>query len=143
MKLKLLIDTNVLLDLIAKSRPEHHAAKRLFEIAAESDDVELLACVSSLKDVFYVYQRHYGSAEDAWTAVEVLSRIAQPIPLDPEALDIALKKVEPDFEDALVAACAKCAGCAAIVSRDVKAFTGGFMDKMPPAEAVAAIETLI
>lgn len=142
MKLRLLIDTNVLLDLVAKERPEHSIAKMLFETAIQNDMVELSACISSLKDVFYVYQRHYGSSEDAWTVVETLSRIVNPIPLNHEMLDLALERVEPDFEDALIAACAKRAGCDAVVSRDAKAFMKGFVRKIPPIKAIKAIETL-
>lgn len=139
MKHRLLVDTNVLLDLVAKQRPEHSKAKELFAAAVGGDGAELFVCVSSLKDVFYVYERHYGSVESAWGAVEALSRIVEPVPLNTEMLSVALERIEPDFEDALIASCARCVGADAVVSRDATAFVNGTVRKMTPAEALEAI----
>lgn len=139
MKHRLLVDTNALLDLVAKQRPEHQKAKELFAAAVGSEGIELLACVSSLKDVFYVYERHYGSVEGAWGVIEALCRVVEPVPLNPEMLSVALERIEPDFEDALIAACARCAGAGAVVSRDTTAFANGAVRKMTPAEALEAV----
>lgn len=63
---RLLFDTNILLDLCNVNRvPFHQDALDLLTRCVRRGDAEMLVCVASLNDVYYVLRRHYGSEEQA------------------------------------------------------------------------------
>mgnify|MGYP004565706007 FL=1 len=133
------LDTNVLLDLVIPARPQHTFAAGFFrEIAARSDGRALLLA-SSLKDVYYIFNRHYG---DEQTARKVISRMRASFEVSELTLrvvDDALHSDEPDYEDALVRAAAEIAGCNYIVSRDEKAFRASCCQRVDAQQALALL----
>lgn len=136
---KFFFDTNVLLDLVIPARPQHDFAAELFrEIAARADERALLLA-SSLKDVYYIFNRHYG---DEQTARKVISRMRasfEVIELTLCVVDGALCSNEPDYEDALVRAAAENARCDYIVSRDEKAFRASCCKRVDARQALALL----
>lgn len=130
---KVMVDTNVLLDIVSADRPAHDVAKAAFA-AALSSSCELVAATSSLKDVYYVYARHYGKEADARRVVSLLSRTIVLCALEPRHIRMALESDEPDFEDGLVRAMAEAEGCDCILTRDAKGFIGSSARRVEPDE---------
>lgn len=136
---RVLVDTNVLLDLVAPSRPRHGETVAAFRAALEGGRCELIAPVSSLKDVYYVFGRHYGSEPLAREMVSRLLAVIDVVDLPASAAPEALRSGEPDFEDGLVRAVAEMNGCAYLLTRDGPAFTGASFEKVDAAGLTALV----
>lgn len=119
---RLLVDTNVLLDGVVASRPQHSEARGLMS-AARASGYELWVLASSLKDAYYLLCRHYRDETSARAVISAIRGGTCLAPLTADVVDDALSSDEPDFEDGLVRAAAESLGCVAIVSRDSAAFT--------------------
>ena len=79
------------------------------------------ACSLSLKDVYYVLQKHYGETT-ARSSVELLTGLVTIVPVGMEECIASLQGTEPDFEDGLVRACAELNDIDFILTRDAAAF---------------------
>ena len=132
-------DTNILLDLVIPARPQHAFAAELFrEISARSDGRALLLA-SSLKDVYYIFNRHYGDEQTARRVIFQMRASFEVFELTLRVVDDALRSDEPDYEDALVRAAAEIAGCNYIVSRDEKAFRASCCQRVDARQALALL----
>lgn len=136
---RLMVDTNVLLDLLSADRPLHHEAANLFSAAFEQWNCELFTLASSLKDVYYIYARHYGSESAARHNVRLLSKILTLCACDAELVQRALVCDEPDFEDGLVRCAAERAMLDGIVTRDKAGFETSPVRKLTPLEATILV----
>ena len=114
---RLLLDTNILIDLLDAGRPQHRHALRLVK-----SDAELCTVVSSLKDVYYVLSKIYQDKSRALEDVKQLMTILNVLDLTARHAQTAIKTDEPDFDDGLVRAVAESSGVDMIVTRDIKAF---------------------
>lgn len=128
---RLFLDTNVLLDLVVANRPCHKDAVALFE-AAFSHGWELAALISSLKDVYFVYERHHGTEAQARQAVMLLREMLCTVELTNRVFDTAARSDEPDLEDGMVRTAAQACGAVAIVSRDEEGFLLSPIPKLSP-----------
>ncbi len=131
---KVLIDTNVLLDACMKERPNWAYADILLDEIAYGN-VEACIAATSLKDVYYILTQYAGeksahtfvrAALDAFTVLEVDAAICR----------VAANTNEPDFEDALVRACAESAHVDFIISRDQQAFARSRIKRLSAEEYV-------
>ena len=99
--MRILIDTNVILDIVQKREPffadSYHALRKAIEA-----DTECLISVSAVTDIFYLLRKAFQSAQTAKERIEQLSQIF--IFADVQGVDIhtALMRSMPDFEDAVV-----------------------------------------
>ncbi|WP_418243533.1 type II toxin-antitoxin system VapC family toxin [Ellagibacter isourolithinifaciens] len=136
---KFFFDTNVLLDLVIPARPQHGFAAELFrEIAARVDGRALLLA-SSLKDVYYIFNRHYGDEQTARKVISQMRASFEVVELTLCVVDDALCSNEPDYEDALVRAAAENVRCDYIVSRDEKAFRASCCKRVDARQALALL----
>lgn len=133
MSKRLLFDTNVLIDLTISSRPQHDVAVLAFSGIFQGRH-HAYALASSLKDVYYICHRHYGSESLARTIVTRLRSAFELIDLTDTLVDTALESDEADFEDGLVRAAAEYVGCSAIVSRDKGAYEHSTCSRLDPIE---------
>lgn len=136
--LRILVDTNILLDLVAKDRPAHRQAVKALR-GALCASCELLAVTSSLKDVYCLYGRHYGDEAAAREAISFLEDIVDLRSLEPRHIRRALVSPEPDFEDGIVRVIAEDESCAYILTRDAKGFIGSKAQKIEPDELFALV----
>ncbi len=129
---RILIDTNIIIDMAVQGRPGHKAATRLArEVAA--GHVEASICVTSLKDVYYVLTKHMGEVDArAFTRAAMDAFDLQAI--DRSVCRQAIDSNEPDFEDGLVRTCAEQMGTDFIVSRDESAFSRSRIKRVDAAE---------
>lgn len=118
----ILLDTNVMLDYLSRDRAAHNACVEALLTCMSRSDVRIFVPACILKDVYFVYARHYGSEQQARRLVSLLRRAFEIVPLTAEIIDIALASDEPDLEDGIVRATAEQLGADAIFSRDTKAY---------------------
>ncbi len=131
--MKVLADTNVILDVIMKREPYFAASYEILNLAAQ-DKICLMITASSVTDINYLLRksgRDDSSARQAMNQLFTLVRIA-----DVKAEDIqhALQSPIADFEDAVAIAAAQRNNCKAIITRNIKDFAGSAIPAMIPLE---------
>lgn len=131
--MRILIDTNIIMDILQKREPFFADSYQALRKAIESD-VECLLSASAVTDIFYMLRKAFGSAQQA---KEHLERIAQLVSFaDVQGMDIhtALMREMPDFEDAVVDAVAERNEAAYILTRNIKDFAGSVVPAILPAD---------
>lgn len=127
---RVMVDTNVLIDLVSSSRPAHGRTVAAVVALLGSGDFEGCVLSSALKDVYYVYCRHYGDEPSARRAIRELRRMFALVNLTPSIVDAALDSDEPDFEDGLVRAAAELTDCDFLLTRDAPGFLSAGFEKV-------------
>ena len=125
------LDTNILIDLVDVHR-RHHADAAALVLACAEEGVELCACASSLKDVYYVACRHYLSEPEARATVIELAGLFEFDDLRIEDVLAAAHSDEPDIEDGIICAVAERSVAEAIITRDKQAFAGSKLVRLSP-----------
>ena len=121
--MKILIDTNIILDFLLQREPLFQDAERLFQAVGNGEVVGYVTA-TTLTDVFYIARRHTQSLDKAKQAVsETLAAMAV-CPVDRDILESALNSNCDDFEDAVQICSAVAQGLDAIVTRNAKDFSG-------------------
>ena len=104
--MRVLLDTNVLIDVLARREPFYAESKRVVELAA-TDKIMAFVGAGSIADIYYIVRKNYHSPEAARRLISDLVMIVHPV--DTAAKDVinALSSDLADFEDAIVAETAK------------------------------------
>jgi len=99
MKEKVFLDTNIVLDLLAKREPFFLSAKELFKLG-EKQKIELLISSLTFINVQYILRKQIGkeSAKKAIRAIRLLCSICN---MGEREIDLALLSEMKDFEDAV------------------------------------------
>ncbi len=118
--MKVLVDTNVVLDLLMDRRPFSASAQKIFK-AAELGKIELHIPSSSVTDIFYIVKKHTGR-EKAKEILLQLLEIVRVIEVTGKDIRRAMNLDIEDFEDALQAWCAKKRNLKYIITRNKKDF---------------------
>ena len=117
---RLMLDTNILIDYLARRPPFYPLARKLMILGALRE-VELWLCTSQVSDAFYVLSEG-GKESLSLCAKEKLRQCRQFIRLcevSEQDIDTALDSGLSDLEDASVGVCAEKLGADFIITRDV------------------------
>ncbi|MCU0518971.1 MAG: PIN domain-containing protein [Oscillatoria sp. Prado101] len=120
--MRVLLDTNIILDALLQREPFVRDAKALFE-AIESQRVIGYVTATTLTDIFYIVRKNKG-AEIGKREVATLLAGMQVCTVNRAILEAAVSSNMSDFEDAVQLACAMADNLDAIVTRDTEGFTG-------------------
>lgn len=136
--MRLLLDTNVLLDVLLDRTPFAGPARRVLQLV-EQRAVVGVVCATSVTTIHYLIARHRDvrTAEDS---VRRLLEILDVAAADRHVLLEACGATGPDFEDRVVAEAGKAVGIDAIVTRDARGFAASGSVVLSPAEFVAALD---
>lgn len=115
--MRVLIDTNIILDFLLEREPFLQDAEALFQAVSM---VRLVGYVTAttLTDIFYIATRHTQNVDRANQAVASTLATMEICSVDRSVLELALASTTVDFEDSLQVACAELQGLDAIVTRD-------------------------
>ncbi len=119
--MRLMIDTNIFIDVLAEREPFYAHSKAVLEIC-ESKKAQGFLSASSVTDIFYLIRRHVGSIDLAYKSIGYVLDIAKVLTVTNEDVLNAYLQRAADFEDCLLATCAKANKCDAIVTRNKKDF---------------------
>jgi predicted nucleic acid-binding protein len=119
--MKVLIDTNVLLDFLLEIEPFKKDAEDLFT-AIDSGQIIGYVTATTLTDIFYIARKHTRSLELAREAVSSTLDTMTICPVNRNVLEAAFASGLTDFEDAVQIYSAIAQNLDAIVTRDAKGF---------------------
>jgi predicted nucleic acid-binding protein len=118
---RVLIDTNIVLDFLLQREPFSQEAELLFQ-AIDAGEVIGYVTATTLTDIFYISRRHTRSIEQARQAVAETLTVMMICPIDRAVLESAFNSGLADFEDAIQIFGAVAQGLEAIVTRDAQGF---------------------
>ncbi len=113
---KTLIDTNVLLDVIANREPHVSASKKIWELS-EVNEIEGVISAISFNNIYYIV-RKIGGRELAHKALENLRGIFSTATVDEKIMNQAIDSEIADFEDAIQYYCGIRYGCRFLITRN-------------------------
>lgn len=132
---KILIDTNIALDLLQARKDYVEDALYIFALG-EQKKLELCLSADSLSTIFFVIEKN----KDARTAREAISKLLDFVTLCSLDESAVLRGIALDFvdvENAFICAVAMKAGCSAIITRNVKDFAHSPLPVLTSREFVA------
>ena len=137
--MKVLIDTNVILDVCFERADFQDAAKQIFWLIEQK---QLKGCISStaMTDIYYMARRQFQDREKAFWTVKRLTQLFRILKADEKAIKLAIKLHWHDFEDSVQYAVAKRARIGAIITRNTKDFAAGAIPVYTPKDFLAAAE---
>lgn len=118
--MKVLIDTNVIIDYLANREPFADHAEKIIELC-ESGELSGLITASSATDIYYILRKQVGHARTL-EYLRVLFSVLDIVEVGKNDLLRAMELDMPDFEDALVSQCAKRVKAEQIVTRNTRDF---------------------
>lgn len=120
--MRVLLDTNIILDVLLDREPFVTDAQALFE-AIEDRRVEGYVTATTLTDIFYIVRKSKG-IQIAKEAVSRLLATMKICPVNRRILQAAILSNLSDFEDAVQLACATSLNLDAVITRDPAGFAG-------------------
>lgn len=133
----LMLDNNIILDHIGRREPFYRLS-RLTCLLGITGEAETFISVNMLTDLFYLLRKDYGSQGAQKMLDENLSFLKL-VGISPDDAKAALALRWNDFEDALVAQCAKKIAADYIITRNVKDFRESSIRAITPEELFAIL----
>ena len=119
--MKIMCDTNVILDVLLEREPFVEDSCKLLRLC-EEHRVDGFVSASSVTDIFDLVRKHTHSIDLAYKAVGKLLEIVKVCSVTNDDVLTAFQRRAKDFEDCLVATCAKSIHCESIITRNKKDF---------------------
>ncbi|MCI8373290.1 MAG: PIN domain-containing protein [Lachnospiraceae bacterium] len=136
--MKIMCDTNVIIDVLLEREPFVEDSYKILKLC-EEHKINGFVSASSVTDIFYLVRKYTHSTEQAYKAVGKLLEIVKVCSVTNNDVLIAFQKMAKDFEDCLVATCAKSIHCDYIVTRNKRDFEGFDIPVLTPTEILLKI----
>ncbi|MFA4835439.1 MAG: PIN domain-containing protein [Dehalococcoidia bacterium] len=134
--MRILFDTNVILDVMLDREPFADAASALLE-QVENGVIAGYLSATTITTIHYLASKAIGE-EKAQTEIEKLFSLFEVAPINRAVLEAALKSRMADFEDAVLSEAAKAVGVDGIVTRNIKDFKRAGISIYNPIELLDA-----
>ena len=119
--MKIMCDTNIIIDVLLEREPFVEASYNALKLC-EEHKIDGFVSASSVTDIYYLVKKYTHSTELAYKAIGKLLEIVKICSVTNNDVLIAFQQKAKDFEDCLVATCAKSIHCDYIVTRNKKDF---------------------
>ena len=136
--MRILLDTNVLFDLIARREPFYHDALRL-QVMEVFGDAELWVSAQSFADVFYVMRKTHSSDRIQTAFLESMTFL-NVCGVEKRDIEEASRSAWTDFEDCLISVCAEKVKAHYILTRDKNGFGESKLSSTSPQEFFSQLE---
>ena len=137
--MRVMFDTNVLLDLLLDRDPFVKEAKILISKVEHGEFTGVL-CATTLTTIHYLLLKSNGK-EDAVTIIQSLLKLFEIASVTRVVLQDALEINDKDYEDAVLYKSAYHSGSDMIVTRDRKGFSKAELPVMSPKELLVLLES--
>ena len=135
MNMKAFIDSDTILDLLAKRELFYENAAKIFTLAYEKKQ-ELFTTAVVMANVFYILRKIRGN-EEAKRQLRDLRILVHILPITEAAVDLALNSKFTDFEDGLQYFTSKENNIPVIITRNVKDYKAKDLLIQTPKEFLA------
>jgi predicted nucleic acid-binding protein len=139
MTLRVLFDTDVVVDVLTERSGHFDDSSRAVDLAAQGL-IEGVVSATSLTTIAYL-SRRYPAMRDSRQVLSRVLGVFEAAAVDRKVIDVALASPIADFEDAVQLACAQAAACQAIVTRNTSHFRRSPIEILRPGQLVSRIKT--
>lgn len=126
----LMLDANIVIDHIGRREPFYELSRRVCLLGITGEAATYIS-TNMATDIYYLLRKDYGSQEAQRMIEEDLSFLAL-VGADPQDVHEALALRWSDFEDCLVAQCARKIGADYIITRNTREFTRSSIKALTP-----------
>lgn len=117
--MKILVDTNIIIDALTGREPFRESAEQIFMLAANQlQDTYITA--GSATDIYYLIKKHLHNTEQSKNTMSKLYQLFGILDVTANDCQDALLSNMNDYEDAVVSCCAKRNQMDYIVTRNIK-----------------------
>jgi len=136
--LRVIVDTNVVLDVLLARRPFVESASRVFALVEQSR-IEASLCATTVTTVDYLLTQSL-SRDEGRQALRGLLELFEIAPVNRSVIEKALQSKIEDFEDAVLEQAGRLTGAEAIITRNTKDFRKSSIKALDPTELLLALE---
>lgn len=137
--MKYMIDTNIILDVFLEQEPFSTSSKQILSLC-ESRKIHGFISASSATDIFYIVRKRLGNTDKAYEALGHILNIVKVLTVTNDDVNTAFLKKARDFEDCLLATCAKSNKCVAIITRNKEDFLDFGINLYSPEELLTFLD---
>ena len=136
--MKILVDTNEIIDALTGREPFRESAEQIFMMAANQIE-DMYITASSATDIYYLARKHLHNTDQAKNVMSKLYELFHI--LDVTSIDCreALSSGVKDYEDAVVASCANRNQVDYIVTRNIKDYEYSKVKALLPDELLKLV----
>jgi len=136
--LRILFDTNVVLDVLLDREPFADVATKLFE-KVENGALAGYICATTVTTIHYLVSKALGG-ERSQVEIEKLLSLFEIAPVNRAVIEMALKNKIADFEDAILCESARHVEANGIVTRNVRDFRKSDLTVYDPTELAEILQ---
>lgn len=137
--MRILIDTNVVIDALTSREPWNENAEKIFIMAA-NNIIDMNITASSATDIYYLVRKYLHNTETAKQIMVKLYSLAGILDVTESDCMEALASPISDYEDAVIEQVARRSGVDYIVTRNQKDYKEGVMKVILLEEFIKLIE---
>ena len=136
--MKILVDTNIIIDALTGREPFREAAEQIFMLAANQIE-DMYITASSATDIYYLTRRHLHNADQAKNTMSKLYELFYILDVTSNDCQEALSSKVKDYEDAVIASCASRNQMDYIVTRNIKDYKYSKVKALLPDELLKLV----
>lgn len=137
--MKILIDTNVVIDALTSREPWRESAEKIFLMAA-NHIIDMYITASSATDIYYLIRKYLHSTEKAKQVMGKLYSLTGILEVTGTDCMEALASPVNDYEDAVVEKVASRKSMDYIVTRNIKDYQEGHTKVVLPDDFIKIVE---
>ena len=138
--MKVLFDTNIILDVLLDRKPfAEHASFLLSKV--ERSEINGFLCATTVTTIHYLLSK-YLDREKASISISSIVGLFEIASVNRIVIESALKSKFTDFEDSVLHESARHAGVEYIIIRDIKDFKNSKIPVFTPTEFLSILESL-
>ena len=138
--MKLLFDTNIILDVLLDRKPfADHASFLMSKV--EQGKINGFLCATTITTIHYLLAKHLDKKQ-ALTSINSIMALFEIASVNRVVIENALLAKFTDFEDAVLHEAARHAGVEYIITRDIQDFKKSKIPTFTPTEFLSMLESL-
>ena len=131
--MKLLIDTNIILDFLQKREPYYEDASAIFQLSVDNEVIECVTA-SSITDIYYLVNKEFKDVKKTKERIQDLLELITILDVTNKDIQDAIRSEWKDFEDSLQYIVALHNSVDAIITRNTKDFSESSIPIYSPKE---------
>ena len=136
--MKILVDTNVIIDALTSREPFREDAEQIFMLAANRIE-DMYITAGSATDIYYLVRKHLHSTEQAKSVMSKLYELFHILDVTASDCKEALFTEMSDYEDAVISCCASHNHIDYIVTRNIKDYEKSKVQAILPVQLIRMV----